>query len=143
MHHKENENLIDASPTKDFFILMLVRDIELMDAIADLVDNCVDGARRTRPRGDYDGLWVRVETTAESFRIADNCGGIAVDLARNYAFRFGRPAGMPQTKHSVGQFGIGMKRALFKLGRKFTVDSTTTMSHFKVDVDPSLTSSTN
>jgi Histidine kinase-, DNA gyrase B-, and HSP90-like ATPase len=135
MAPKQNENLIDASPTKDFFISMLVRDIELMDAIADLVDNCVDGARRSRPKGNYDGLWVRVETTAQHFRIADNCGGIPVDLARNYAFRFGRAAGMTPTKHSVGQFGIGMKRALFKLGKKFTVVSATNSSRFKVDVD--------
>jgi hypothetical protein len=132
---QDDEKLIDASPTKDFFISMLVRDIELEDAIADLVDNCVDGARRIRPAGNYDGLWARIEARKEKFRIADNCGGIPVDLARNYAFRFGRPEGMPPTKHSVGQFGIGMKRALFKLGRHFTVESTTTSTRFKVDVD--------
>jgi len=32
---------------------MIVRDIELVDAVADLVDNCVDGARRLRPNGSY------------------------------------------------------------------------------------------
>ena len=130
-----NEALIDASPTKDFFISMLVRDIELVDAIADLVDNCVDGARRTRPNGNYSGLWVRMDANTDKFRIADNCGGIPVDLARNYAFRFGRPTGMKATKHSVGQFGIGMKRALFKLGRHFTVESVTTLARFRVVVD--------
>src|ERR1700736_3839618 len=41
-----DSNRIDAMPTKDFFISMLVRDIDLVDAIADLFDNCVDGARR-------------------------------------------------------------------------------------------------
>lgn len=41
-------NLVLAIPTKDFFISMLIRDIELLDAVADLVDNCVDGARRTQ-----------------------------------------------------------------------------------------------
>jgi hypothetical protein len=131
----EKSRLIDASPTKDFFISMIVRDIELEDAIADLVDNCVDGARRIRPNGKYDDLWVRVEVSRQAFRIADNCGGISVDLARNYAFRFGRPPGMKQTKHSVGQFGIGMKRALFKMGGEFSVESTTTTSSFLVEVD--------
>ncbi len=126
---------IDAMPTKDFFISMLVRDIDLVDAIADLFDNCVDGARRMKPGGKYDGLSVRIRTSPSEFSITDNCGGIPVDVARFYAFRFGRPEGMPSTKHGIGQFGIGMKRALFKLGKKFLVDSTTKESSFKVRVN--------
>jgi len=128
-------NIIDASPTKDFFIRMLVKDIELTRAIIDLVDNCVDGALRTRPTKNYEDLEVRIEATPKEFRIVDNCGGIPVDLARIYAFRFGRPEGMPQIPHSVGQFGVGMKRALFKLGSKFTIESKTETSRFVVEED--------
>ena len=127
--------IIDASPTKDFFIDMLVKDIELKQAIVDLVDNCVDGALRIRPSRNYEGLFVRVEATPERFRIVDNCGGISVDLARTYAFRFGRPEGMPSIPHSVGHVGVGMKRALFKLGSKFKVESTTETSQFVVEED--------
>ena len=36
-----------AFPAKRFFVDMLVRDIELQDAILDLLDNCVDGAMRS------------------------------------------------------------------------------------------------
>ena len=36
-----------ASPAKRFFVEMLTRDIELADAILDLLDNCVDGALRS------------------------------------------------------------------------------------------------
>lgn len=128
-------NRIDAMPTKDFFISMLVRDIDLVDAIADLFDNCVDGARRLKPTGKYDGLTVRIKTSPSEFNITDNCGGIPVDVARSYAFRFGRPEGMPSTKHGIGQFGIGMKRALFKLGRKFAIESTTKDASFQIAVD--------
>jgi hypothetical protein len=39
------ETEIDAEPTKAFFIDMLTRDIPLDQAILDLVDNCVDGAK--------------------------------------------------------------------------------------------------
>ena len=39
---------IDASPVKSFFIEMLTRDIDLVDAILDLLDNCVDGILRQR-----------------------------------------------------------------------------------------------
>lgn len=127
--------IIDASPTKDFFINMLVKDIELTRAIIDLVDNCVDGALRIRSNRKYKGLEVRIEATPERFRIVDNCGGIPADLARTYAFRFGRPEGMTATPHSVGQFGVGMKRALFKLGSKFRIESTTENSRFVVEED--------
>lgn len=35
-----NNRTINANPTKDFFIYMITRDIELKDAILELVDNC-------------------------------------------------------------------------------------------------------
>ena len=41
-------NTFNAEPTKEFFISMLVRDINLKDAIGDLVDNCIDGAKNLR-----------------------------------------------------------------------------------------------
>lgn len=126
---------INASPTKEFFIDILVRDIKLADAIADLVDNCVDGARRLRPDGNYQGLTIDVEFDATHFLITDNCGGISVDTARIYAFRFGRAKGDPATESSIGQFGVGMKRSLFKMGEHFTVESVDPDASFLVDVD--------
>ncbi|MEN6318767.1 MAG: ATP-binding protein [Syntrophaceae bacterium] len=126
---------INASPTKEFFIYMLTRDIPLTRAILDLIDNSLDGARRIRPNNDFDGLWVRVELDRTHFKIADNCGGIPVDIARNYAFRFGRPKDAPPTPGSVGQFGVGMKRTFFKLGRHFTVYSANSTSRFDMDQD--------
>jgi hypothetical protein len=129
------QEIINASPTKEFFIHMLTRDIPLSRAILDLVDNSVDGARRLRPAGDYDRLSVRMELNADHFRISDNCGGIPVDVARDYAFRFGRPKEAPDTPGSMGQFGVGMKRTFFRLGRHFVVSSTTARSRFTVDVD--------
>jgi len=126
---------INASPTKEFFISMLVRDIPLSRAVIDLVDNSVDGARRLRDSRDFDGLWVRIEVHPTYFRIVDNCGGIPVALARDYAFRFGRPRGAPPEVGSIGQFGVGMKRTFFKLGRRFRVQSTTAISRFTVEID--------
>jgi len=125
---------IKASPTKEFFIHMLVRDIPLHRAIIDLIDNSVDGARRIRPDGRFDSLWVRLEVKPSHFRIADNCGGIPVDNARNYAFRFGRPKEATAIAGSIGQFGVGMKRTFFKLGRQFDVASATAVSRFSVEI---------
>jgi hypothetical protein len=137
---------IKATPAKRFFIEMLVKDIELLPAVLDLVDNSVDGARRLvlaqeegaeRIEGEhpYEGLHAELSATPAEFRIKDNCGGIDLALARNYAFRFGRPTDFPPVKGSVGQFGVGMKRALFKLGRNFLIDSATATSRFLLEVD--------
>jgi hypothetical protein len=129
------ERIIDTMPTKELFIDMLTRDIALAPAILDLVDNCADGAKRVKGEGSYKDLWVRIEISKEEFRIADNCGGISVEVARKYAFRFGRPSSAPSIKHSVGQFGVGMKRAIFKMGRKFCIESASEDSRFDVNVD--------
>jgi hypothetical protein len=130
-----NNTTINATPTKDFFISMLIKDIGTTRAIIDLVDNCVDGARRLRPSGNYTGLTIDIQIAKDYFQISDNCGGMSLDLARKYAFRFGRPAKMAATPYSIGQFGVGMKRALFKLGKKFRVESATRTSRFVIEED--------
>ena len=131
----ENPNEINASPSKTLFIEMLTKDIPLIRAILDLVDNSVDGARRMRPDENYNGLWIKIDISKNRFRIADNCGGISVETAREYAFRFGRADDAPETPGSVGQFGVGMKRAFFKLGKFFSVESKTKSTSFIVEVN--------
>ena len=128
---------IDAMPTKAFFVDMLVKDIPLERAVLDLVDNCIDGAIRLRqgPDGNYSGLWVEITMAADRFIIADNCGGFDMATARNYAFRFGRARAAVATPYSIGQFGVGMKRALFKFGRQFSVASKTATESWAVSVD--------
>ncbi len=124
-----------ANPTKAFFVEFLVKDISLDSAILDLIDNCMDGARRLRGSGPYHGLSIKIKVNSDEFSIEDNCGGIDVDVARNYAFRFGRdPAAKPPDK-SLGVYGIGMKRAIFKLGRHVHIESTTRSHSFKIDLD--------
>jgi hypothetical protein len=114
---------------------MITKDIELLPSIADLVDNSIDGARSIRPDGDFTNLYVKILVDSESFSIVDNCGGISIDIARHYAFRFGRPPGFKGVESSVGQFGVGMKRALFKLGDHFVINSTAPSSWFQLTVD--------
>lgn len=127
--------LISAAPAKDFFISMLVRDIELGPSIVDLVDNSVDGALRLHPDKAYAGLTVRVRCSHAEFEIVDNCGGIPPDLARNYAFCFGRKPDTPKLPHSVGQFGVGMKRALFKMGDFFRIETASAEGSYNIEVD--------
>ena len=117
------DTTVDAGAEKRFFIEMLTKDIELLPAIVDLVDNSVDGARGLHPDGNLSGQWVKIEFGDDSFTISDNSGGISVDIARHYAFRFGRSKDFTGVKRSVGQFGVGMKRAIFKIGQAFAVQS--------------------
>jgi len=131
----QDANVIDASPTKDFFIHILTRDIDLADAILDLIDNCTDGIRRLDQGDDWSAFQIDITGTQESFAISDNCGGIPIDLARDYAFRFGRPEGTEVVKGSVGAWGVGMKRALFKLGGCFSMQSRAPESRFDLTVD--------
>lgn len=125
---------INAAPTKAFFVEMLVRDIPLEQAVLDLVDNSIDGAKRTDATS-FEGRKIEIQIDKGQFRILDNCGGFERKLARDYAFRFGRPPGTPKTPNSIGQFGVGMKRALFKFGRHFIVRSATEKEQWAVDVD--------
>ena len=127
--------LIDASPTKRFFIEILTRDISIVAAILDLVDNSVDSANGMRPDGNLQDIRVDVVANATEFSIEDNCAGIGVDNARDYVFRIGRPDGVEPSPESIGQFGVGMKRALFKIGSSFAVESTTSADGFTVDVN--------
>lgn len=129
------DRTIDASVSKAFFVEMLVKDISLEMAIHDLLDNCIDGALGLRGSESFVGLEVDITCLPDRFTIRDNCGGIDVEIARNYAFRFGRPPEALPLPYSVGRFGVGMKRAVFKLGRHFSVRSTTESHRFEVDVD--------
>lgn len=127
--------IIKADPTKNFFISMLIKDITLKDAIGDLIDNSIDGAKRNSKNNDLKQFYVDITAKNNIFEINDNCGGIDINIARNYAFRFGRPAEYKIEKHSIGQFGIGMKRAFFKIGNFISVKSVSKKSNFAMNID--------
>lgn len=117
-----------GSPTKEFFVEMLTRDIELNDAILDLLDNCLDGVVRSCSGKDklqtsdfYASYSANITISATEFSITDNCGGIPRDTAENYAFRMGRVPTTQTDQPTIGIYGIGMKRAIFKIGRAATV----------------------
>lgn len=133
-----------TSPSKSFFVDMLTRDIELKDALLDLLDNCMDGVVRQRssqsnPFTDkpFEGYHARISIDKDIFLIEDNCGGIPLEVARTRAFAIGRSSAFKSTEAdgaTVGMYGIGMKRAIFKMGRNATVESWND-EHFLVTID--------
>lgn len=121
----------NAAPTKNFFVNMLTRDIDLQDALLDLLDNCVDGILRKLGKAEgetpYKGFHAKITMQKDHFIIEDNCGGIPKKVAEQYAFSMGRPPGEEVEKlaaaATVGMYGIGLKRAIFKLGTEALVES--------------------
>lgn len=134
-----------AQPTKRFFLEMLTRDISLEDAILDLVDNSIDSLSRSRNLDLSSNLLkiedqpdkiltnVQISVAPDEFRITDTCGGIGYESAKSDVFRFGRVIHPEQASLSV--YGIGLKRAIFKIGQDITVESRTTDSGFKVRIN--------
>ncbi|WP_099302783.1 ATP-binding protein [Bacillus sp. Marseille-P3800] len=136
-------NRIDASPTKSFFVEMLTRDIELEDSIMDLIDNCVDGVLRTikniqdsDQEKPYANFYANLTINENEFTIKDNCGGIPNDVAMNSAFRMGKVNYYEQDQDlaTVGFYGIGMKRAVFKMGEDINITSTNSENTFCVNI---------
>jgi len=143
--------LANAHPKKRFFIEMFTRDIPLLDCVLDLIDNCVDGLARTgrlqmytisddifgkssnKAPCDADRPHVRVEFDTQHFRISDNCGGIDYKYALEDVFNFGHST--TRSKEYLGVYGVGMKRALFKMGDSFEIDSKTVNNGFKCKLD--------
>jgi len=133
---KDSGKIVHSGPTKEFFISMITRDIKLTDAIIELIDNSIDGLKRQK-LDNYEGYYIDIQL-GDFFKISDNCGGIDIDIARNYAFKFGRPKSKEHNNdkfETTGTFGIGMKRALFKMGTRFSIESTSLNSWFKLDID--------
>ena len=139
-------NIITADPSKEFFIDMLTRDISLGECVLDLTDNSVHSLLR---QIDLDVMRIlegkqatseEIEATVEitftptKFTITDTCGGISIDDAREIVFRLGNPN--PDKKYAgLGVYGIGMKRAAFKIGKLIKVESRTDTEEFGVTID--------
>jgi hypothetical protein len=127
-----------AIPTKQFFVSMLTRDINLADAILDLVDNCLDGALRVAgdTKVDYSRHKINICCNKDEFLIEDNCGGIPREIAMEYAFKLGRDPDdeRDSSKETIGMYGVGMKRAIFKMGRNAIVQTRNGDDSFSVSI---------
>ncbi len=130
----------NARPTRHFFIDMLTANIALEDAILDLVDNAIDALSRTREidlsekllfstsEESHPPAEIFIKVSAREISIQDNCGGIQKSDAIENVFRIGRI--IPTVRSSIGVYGIGLKRAIFKIGNSFELRSYTTNEGF-------------
>jgi len=134
-----------AVPRKRFFIEMFTRDIALEDCTLDLIDNSIDALFRTgkiKYSKDVASLLqarnmksaipeINISYGDKTFIVEDNCGGIPLSLAKENVFNFGHDE---KHKHygTLGAYGIGLKRAIFKIGNLFSISSRTTKDGFEV-----------
>ena len=122
----------DANPTKAFFVRMLTRDVSLEDSILDLIDNSIDSAWQregSKPMQigygpDLSRYQITISANDDKFSIRDNCGSMTLHDAQHHAFSFGREVGRRHDPYSIGVYGIGMKRAAFKLGGDIRIRNT-------------------
>jgi hypothetical protein len=132
---------VSAYPVKSFFVEMLTRDITLSDAMLDLLDNCVDGILRQNNghmgrNHPYEGFYADIRYDSNEFHIHDNCGGIPWNL-HSYAFRMGRSVSERDDEMpTVGVYGIGMKRAIFKIGRHALLQTQNGDDAYDVEITP-------
>ncbi len=129
---KGNQFPVDTQPTKKALVDSLTRDISAEACLFDLIDNSVDSARETLQAANpdtqpeeqpesYDGFKIDLKFSGDSFSISDNCGGITKEKLQTMALRFGAQSDHPG---GIGIFGLGLNRAIFKLGK---------VSHLKSD----------
>lgn len=127
---------IGMFPYKEFFTTTWVKDIRLDSAIFDLIDNSIDAAKKIRGYDTLEGFEIRLKIENNAFVLRDNCGGITLDIAKDHAFNFGKDSAKSKGDDNlVGRYNVGMKRAMFKIGKYIELESHTKKDHFKVTID--------
>jgi hypothetical protein len=132
-----------ADVRKQFFIEMFTRDISLEDCVLDLIDNSLDSylLKHKVPISRLifgpdpplaDKGTIDVTCTDRQVKVTDTCGGISRNEAMNGAFCFGHEP--DDSLGKLGAYGVGMKRALFKIGNKFQIVSRTAKEGFEVSL---------
>jgi hypothetical protein len=135
---------VDGRPTKSFFVDMLTRDISVADSLLDLCDNALGktfeststdpsdvvlaSKKMARPLGKYH---LSLDIRPSLIRVSDSCGGIPLDQARDEIFRLGRDAD-DRPEKGLSVYGIGMKRAFFKLADKVSLLSSHDSEWFEI-----------
>ena len=122
---------ITAEPTKTLFIDVLTQDVDPEDCILDLIDNSVDSYTRN---GYSDKRQIKLKIGKQSFEIFDSCGGIDKKTLEERVFKFGVDE-IKRDKPTLGLYGIGMKRALFKMGKKISLETDDGEFHSVVNLD--------
>jgi hypothetical protein len=126
----DKDRKIDATPTKEYFIQTITKDVQLIDSILDLIDNSIDSYIENNLKERHK---IMISFEKNKFKIEDNCGGIKKNNIYDKVFRFGLPT--ENRGKTIGVFGIGMKRAVFKMGKNILIESDDGEDNYSVRID--------
>ncbi len=122
-----------------YLISGLSSDVSTMECMYDLVDNSIDAARnellkRSAPAVDdrglpssYAGFHIDIELTGTFVLVRDDCSGMEREDLSHRAFRTGAKSQHP---YGIGHFGVGLKRAIFKLGTTVSLETDNGVDNF-------------
>lgn len=133
---------ISTNADPDVLENTLTQDITTLEAIYDLIDNSIDAARRDIfanqnftadeygiPK-DYSGYSIDVIVNDKEISIVDNCLGFSKSELENKSLILGQPS---NHEFGIGQYGIGLKRSLLKIGNKYTLNTDDKKNRFEVN----------
>jgi hypothetical protein len=76
---------------------------------------------------------IAIHVSRTEVKVADRCGGIPLARAKSSVFRLGRVDS--DVESALGVYGIGLKRAIFKIGREIVIESRTRKDGFRLALD--------
>ncbi|HDO1321267.1 ATP-binding protein [Aeromonas sp. SG16] len=135
---------INTGIEPSFLVETLTTDIELTDALFDLIDNSIDAARdmilsdkhvKYDDYGlpaDYSGYQIILRFTDDSITVKDNCSGFDEHTLTNAAFITGKRS---SHEFGIGHYGLGLKRALLKAGQNFGLVTDNGVSRYRALFD--------
>ena len=123
--------LVSFQPTKKLFIDILTRDINIHDCIFELLDNAVDSYTRNEIDEKRE---IQLNFDKNELSIFDNCGGIDKKKLQEEVFRFGTKDFLNNVP-TIGLYGIGLKRSIFKLGELIVFETDDGKDYCKLEID--------
>lgn len=116
---------VEGGFTRDFAITAMRKDTTIKSAIFDLIDNSIEAAEKL---GRIRGHKIAIIAEIDKFSIKDDCGGLNPNLIKEL-FKIG---GHGDKTHG---FGVGMKRAIIKLGSKAEIFSYNNKQSYYIPFD--------
>lgn len=110
---------VNVTPKKRV-LRSIARDLDLTRSVLELIDNSID-AWKTNNTGIKLVIDIHVSKKDSKLIFKDNAGGVSMS-SLSQLFTLGE-TGRAAREDSIGEFGVGLKRALFSLSKDFTIDA--------------------